>query len=1081
MKKLLLLLFIPLNTFALSWSWGIKATGSHQPGGDMEIVADRDGNTVVAGYFQEELILGDFRLYTEDDYYSDIFLAGVSKDGKVRWAKKIEAGNSYENQIGLATDDDGNIYLTGAYNAYIFAAKYDSSGNEIWSTNFAYKYNGYGASIATDQFDNVYLLGGNGWSFIAVRLNYYGKVDWVRNHQVNYSAGFAINNMKVDKDGNMYFAGTFDYSPIQLGTFKIEQKGSAIWGKISPEGNFTWVKTSTGRVNNARIAITGNTLYLSGSFGTELKMGDVTLYGLCCGNPKPFIARFDTAGNQVWAKYGHTTYESKGGISDIKTDLDGNLYATGGYFTCYGVHCTEGDYFLEKYNSSGNVQWRADFNHPSGDGCPSFDFDAYGNIYNTGRTMAANFIDPYSENASNSYGIGKLATGQTTRRRISRPQAERVQYICSDNGLITLKATGVQLKWYKDATLQQRVHEGPEYTQHFTTTDTLYVTQTIGTTESLPKQVIVYKPSLDTVHIEYSKDTLSVDFDELVGYQWYYQGTKIETARHHRLIPAENGLYEVEILTGGCSRRFAFDFQRPNRPVTDSLRYVCPDEKTLTLTAEGENIVWYATSLYRDTISTGTTFQPAFKTNSIVYVRQTINGIASYPQQVKVLFSPIKDTVITKGPTLLMVSPNTRFRYQWYHNDELLTDSTYRLDVTKNGRYTVTIIDSICSRTLNTYFVKQPATATTTYFLCPGDTIPEIRVEGNNVLWLYPNYSTMRIDTVARGLSYRPTAGQAYIYVVEQENGFNSYPMLISLMRSNFKGLKINSYNTSLYLSSEYGNGYTFAWYLNNDSAPLSTRNQISNAPYGDYRLRVSFNNRCDTLIHYRHVPVYDSIQYLCSAGSPQLYVAPTILNWYSDKALTKKIHSGYYYYPSVIQRDTVFYVAQQQNSITYWTGKLELRYPDLGKLTLKQNEDKLEVTPAKSYYKYEWMHDGKILTDTSSIFKPEKDGVYWVTISAGNCSTALNHQFVRSSARPVLSNPSWRLWPNPAEDVVWIEGSSEQTVHLRLLSPNGQIVLQEQQQSLPAKINLSEVPPSVYFLEISHESGKFTEKLIKR
>lgn len=197
--------------------------------------------------------------------------------------------------------------------------------------------------------------------------------------------------------------------------------------------------------------------------------------------------------------------------------------------------------------------------------------------------------------------------------------------------------------------------------------------------------------------------------------------------------------------------------------------------------------------------------------------------------------------------------------------------------------------------------------------------------------------------------------------------------------------------------------------------------------------------------------------------------------------ALTKKIHSGYYYYPSVIQRDTVFYVAQQQNSITYWTGKLELRYPDFGKLTLKQNEDKLEVTPAKSYYKYEWMHDGKILTDTSSIFKPEKDGVYWVTISAGNCSTALNHQFVRSSARPVLINQSWRLWPNPAEDVVWIEGSSEQTVHLRLLSPNGQIVMQERQLSLPAKLNLGELPVGVYFLEISHESGRFTEKLIKR
>jgi len=355
-------------------------------------------------------------------------------------------------------------------------------------------------------------------------LNFYGKVDWVRQLEVNFSAGFAINNMKVDKDGNMYFAGTFDYAPIQFDSFKIDQKGSAIWGKMSPEGRFAWVKTATGRVNNARIAITGNTLYLSGSFGTELKMGDVTLPGLCCGNPKPFIARFDTAGNQVWAKHGHTTYESKGAVSDIKTDLDGNLYASGGYFTCYGVFCTEGDYFIEKYNSSGDVQWRREFNHPDGDVCPSFDFDASGNIYNVGKTMAADFINKYSEAASNSYGIGKLATGQTTRRRITRPRAERVQYLCSADGLITLKASGQQLKWYEDAALKQRAYEGAAYTRTFTATDTLYVTQTIGATESLPKQVIVYKPSIESMEIKYSKDTLSVPFDELVGYQWYFNG-----------------------------------------------------------------------------------------------------------------------------------------------------------------------------------------------------------------------------------------------------------------------------------------------------------------------------------------------------------------------------------------------------------------------------------------------------------------------------------------------------------------------------------------------------------------------------
>jgi hypothetical protein len=177
MKKILLLITIfqlitSLQSFSQEWTWSIKATGDHQRYNALDMNVDTDGNMVIAGYYQKNFSLGPFSLYTEDDYYADMYLARINSEKEVEWLIHIEAEDSYGDDIAITTDDDDNIYLTGNKDGKIFVTKYNSEGIEIWTNNFEGQYYGYGKSIALDQYDNVYISGGSGWNFFIAKLGF---------------------------------------------------------------------------------------------------------------------------------------------------------------------------------------------------------------------------------------------------------------------------------------------------------------------------------------------------------------------------------------------------------------------------------------------------------------------------------------------------------------------------------------------------------------------------------------------------------------------------------------------------------------------------------------------------------------------------------------------------------------------------------------------------------------------------------------------------------------------------------------------------------------------------------------------
>ena len=291
----------------LLWAKAIGGLG-YETG--YRLTVSSNGVSGITGYFTGTADFdpsGSLASFTSSGY-DDVFIATYDSLGNYLWAHAI-GGADYDYGYGIASDNNGSYYITGSFEGTvdfepssgisthtssgaddIFIAKYDSSGNFLWSRSMGGTGIDIGYSLGLDAAENIYLLG-----------NFQGVADFNPPNSANLSSmgGSDIFLVKYSSSGTYSWSNKMGGTNHDHGYYlKVDASGFPVI-----TGNFM------------------NTVDFDPSSGTASLISG--------GASDIYLARYDTAGSYQGA-IGVTGSGWDYGYS-IADDIAGNLYITG-YF-----------------------------------------------------------------------------------------------------------------------------------------------------------------------------------------------------------------------------------------------------------------------------------------------------------------------------------------------------------------------------------------------------------------------------------------------------------------------------------------------------------------------------------------------------------------------------------------------------------------------------------------------------------------------------------------------------------------------------------------------------------------------------
>jgi hypothetical protein len=204
----------------------------------------------------------------------------------------------------------------------------------------------------------------------------------------------------TDQMGNVYATGFFTSPSITFGAITLTSGGSGndiYIVKYDANGNVLWAKRAGGAGGDRGTGITtdasGN-VYVTGYYGSLSTASSITFGTTVLSTTGSgwdmFIAKYDAAGNVLWAKDAGIGIGNDEGHS-ISTDASGNVYV-GGFFSSDSISfgattlvCVGNiDVFTAKYDAMGNVIWAKGAGSVGQDNITSINTDASGNTFVTG-------------------------------------------------------------------------------------------------------------------------------------------------------------------------------------------------------------------------------------------------------------------------------------------------------------------------------------------------------------------------------------------------------------------------------------------------------------------------------------------------------------------------------------------------------------------------------------------------------------------------------------------------------------------------------------------------------------------------
>lgn len=320
-----------------------------------------------------------------------LLLISVNANAQKFGFSKEAGGSSLDKPSAIATDNDGNIYVTGYFtgsatfdtvtlitsgpsNGGMFLAKYNPIGKLIWakttgviSSNFnsgngiCVDTHGYiyvtGAYNGSIRFDSI-MLTSNPYAGFLTKYNSDGKVIWAK----SIGNGTQGESLFADSKGGIYVTGEFQNKQI-FGKDTINS-GSSLdiyVAKCDTAGNWMWANCITQGNQTGRDFARG---VCADSYGNAYLTGELYI-GSAAYNP--FIAKYNPL-SRVWEWIIQPNSDARG-IS-ICCDKSNNICACGFFYsskivfgntTITNPNTNATQMFLVKYDASGNNIWAKTF------------------------------------------------------------------------------------------------------------------------------------------------------------------------------------------------------------------------------------------------------------------------------------------------------------------------------------------------------------------------------------------------------------------------------------------------------------------------------------------------------------------------------------------------------------------------------------------------------------------------------------------------------------------------------------------------------------------------------------------------
>ena len=393
-----------------------KALGGTDVDRGEDIAVDQAGNVYVTGYFAGTADLGGGNVISTKKSH-DIFVTSFSAAGAHRWQKNL-GGASSDHGAAIAATSAGEVYVTGYFFdtadlgggtvtskgvTDIFLTSFSATGAHRWQKALGGISVDSDGGIAVDNVGNVYLSGafndtadlggGNAtskgsWDVLMTSFSAAGAHRWQK--ALGGIGDDTAHGVAVDSGGNVYLCGVFS-GTSDLGGGNVSSKGDydIFVTSFSAAGAHRWQKALGGAWGDygGAIAIdTGGNVYLSGYFSATADLGGGNV--VAKGATDIFVTSFSATGAHRWQRTLGGTGQDSG--SSIAVDSSSNVYVTGDFTDTAelggGAVTSKGfnDIFVTSFSASGAHRWQKNLGGSGRDSGNGIAVDSAGNVYVTG-------------------------------------------------------------------------------------------------------------------------------------------------------------------------------------------------------------------------------------------------------------------------------------------------------------------------------------------------------------------------------------------------------------------------------------------------------------------------------------------------------------------------------------------------------------------------------------------------------------------------------------------------------------------------------------------------------------------------